>query len=401
MVDASAALPRARQELAPGHALRSAQEPSVTILAAAEAGLRTYAAFCESARFAPPQSPLWVSSWIAAMAPDAVFAFLEREGGASLALALEIEPLGPFRAARFIGGRHANGNHAPTKGAGPSRVSRADLVALVRELRHSRRDIDALILERQLPTLDGAPNPLLQLASGQSPNPAFAVSLEGGFAALLERASGKRKRKKHRSQLRKFEAAGGYRHIEASTPAEVERLLASFVEMKRLRLKKIGAPGAFDQPEVQAFFRRLFADALALYPRPFVLHGLEVAGKLRAVTGSSRAADRMICDFCGIAEDEMMQASPGDFLFFENIRAACDEGIGVFDFSVGDEAYKRHWCDIETAQFDIIVALSARGQVLTAGMRAAARAKRFIKGNERIWSFAKRWRKTAAAPSED
>ena len=76
-----------------------------------------------------------------------------------------------------------------------------------------------------------------------------------------------------------------------------------------------------------AFFRALFAEALADVQPPFVLHGLEVDGKLRAVTGSSRSGKRLICEFGAIAEDDLAHASPGDFLFFDNIEEACEQGF--------------------------------------------------------------------------
>ena len=50
-------------------------------------------------------------------------------------------------------------------------------------------------------------------------------------------------------------------------------------------------------------------------------------GTLRAVTGSSRRGKTLICEFGAIVEDELAHASPGDFLFFENIREACGERL--------------------------------------------------------------------------
>ena len=204
-----------------------------------------------------------------------------------------------------------------------------------------------------------------------SPNLSLAVDLGGGFDALLLRASGKRKRKKHRSQMRKFEAVGSHRRIEAETPDEVNRLLDAFFEMKEFRFRKMGIANVFGDEQVRAFFRALFTDALAEDKPSFVLHGLEVAGKLRAVTGSSRSGKRLICEFGAIAEDDLGHTSPGDFLFFDNIQEACETGFAVYDFSVGDEPYKRLWCDIETQHFEVLIPLTLKGRALA--LDAAAR----------------------------
>ena len=151
------------------------------------------------------------------------------------------------------------------------------------------------------------------------------------------------------------------------------------------------------EPEVQSFFRAIFADALK-EPKPsFVLNALEVAGKIRAVTGSSLCGDRLICEFGAIAEDDLAGASPGEFLFFDNIQQACQDGFAVYDFSVGDEPYKRLWCDLEIRQFDVLAPLTAKGRLLAASMRQVTALKAFIKNNRFIWKLAKSFRKKAAA----
>ena len=130
--------------------------------------------------------------------------------------------------------------------------------------------------------------------------------------------------------------------------------------------------------------------------RGFVMHGLEVGGTLRAVTGSSIAGDRMICDISAIATDDLTGTSPGDFLFHEMIREACERGLAVFDFSVGDEHYKRLWSDTETWQSDLFVPLTARGGAAVAVSRSVVAMKRAIKSNPLVWSLAKRLRKGVA-----
>jgi len=358
------------------------------------AALATYAGFCGSALFAPAQSATWVSNWAQAVHPDIVVATLCAEDEPVLALALEVIRRGPFRVARFMGGRHANGNFAATA---PGWLPGANAVrSLLTAIAKGRPDIDLISLERLLPDLDGIANPLAALPHFPSPNLSLAVDLDGGFDALLARASGKRKRKKHRSQTRKFEAVGTFRRIEARTREEVDRLLAAFLDMKEVRFRKMGIANVFGESEVRAFFRSLFTEALAEEKPSFVLHGLEVAGKLRAITGSSLSGKRLICEFGAIAEDDLGFTSPGDFLFFDNIQEACQAGFGVYDFSVGDEPYKRLWCDIETQHFEVLAPLTLKGRALALALRQGARTKAFIKNSPLIWKLTKMLRRKAA-----
>lgn len=357
--------------------------------------LAAYAELARKGVHAPAQGPLWIEEWVANVAPDGLIALIEQDRKPVCALALEVVRSGPFRIARFMGGRHANGNF-PAADRTFLKTDRPSAETLLAAIRACRPDIDVLVLERLLPDIDGLANPLLALRHFTSPNISLSANLEDGFEALLSRVSGKRRKKKHRWQRRKFEAAGGFRRIEATTPEEVSRLLDAFFAMKEFRFRKMGIANVFGDIEVQNFFRSLFRDALAEDPPPFVLQALEVGRTLRAVTGSSLSGGRLVCEFGAIAEDDVSHTSPGDFLFFENIGEACRQGLEVYDFSVGDEPYKRLWCDIETRHFDVVAPLTAKGALLAGGLRLKASVKARIKNSPAIWRLAKLLRKSAA-----
>ncbi|MCV3209883.1 GNAT family N-acetyltransferase [Mesorhizobium sp. YC-39] len=368
----------------------------LSVSAADGAAFATYAKFCSSALFAPAQSATWILNWAAETGADVLVATLNTGDQPVFALALEVTRRGPFRVARFVGGRHANGNFAAADPHWLANGHGEAIRSVPAAIAKARPDIDLVALERLLPDLDGIANPLASFPHFPSPNLSLAADLAGGFDALLLRASGKRRRKKHRSQMRKFEAVGSHRRMEAKTPEEVNRLLDAFFEMKEFRFRKMGVVNVFGEPEVRAFFRALFIGALAEKNPSFVLHGLEVAGKLRAVTGSSRSGKRLICEFGAIAEDDLAHTSPGDFLFFDNIEEACEKGFEIYDFSVGDEPYKRLWCDIETQHFEVLFPLTLKGRALALELRQGARLKAFIKNSPTIWKLTKRLRRKTA-----
>jgi CelD/BcsL family acetyltransferase involved in cellulose biosynthesis len=320
----------------------------------------------------------------------------------AFALPLEIVRQGPFRVARVPGGSHANGNFfAASPAFRRSPHSGSEMAAAFGAVAAARPDIDMIALERLAPSLAGLDNPLEALPHAESPNIALAADLAGGFEALVDRMSGKRKRKKHRAQLRKFEAADGYRCIRADTPDEAHRLLSDLFAMKEERFRKMGIADVFGPPEIKAFFGELFGAALEQTEPQFLLNGLEVGGKLRAVAAYSRAGDRLVCDFASFAEDELYAASPGEFLFFHDIEQACAAGVKIFDFSVGDEPYKRAWCEIETRQFDVLFPLTMKGRAAVVLTLAKARAKGFVKNSPVALRLARlvRANRSAAGPA--
>ncbi len=358
--------------------------------------LQRYREDCSDARFMPAQSPDWVAAWAKHAPHPPIIARLCDGDGHLMSLALEVARQGRFGVARFIGDRHANGNFPALSRRVRDGLPGSHLQMLVDGIRHARPDIDLLVLERQVRNCGDQTNPLSGWPHGDSPNVSLAVDLEGGFDAVLERSSGKRKRKQHRSQARKLEAAGGYERRLAGSRAEAEAMLDAFFDMKAHRFALMGVQDVFAPDRVKASFRTLFGDAAEMQNPGFVLHGLEVAGRLRAVTGSSRVGERLICEFSSFADDELSEASPGRFLFYENIEDACSQELKIYDFSVGDEYYKRLWCDLETIQFDTFVPLTAKGRAAALTRAGIARAKRLINNNPRLWATAKAVRRRLA-----
>jgi CelD/BcsL family acetyltransferase involved in cellulose biosynthesis len=356
---------------------------AVEVRAADDGALADYDTFCRTGIHAPPQHPLWVREWVAANRSDALIVTVRDEDRIVSMLPLEVTREGPFRVARFIGGRHANGNFVARIRHGTAKIERHAIADAVRQ---ARPDIDLMALERQNPVHEGVPNFLGGLATTRSPNISLAVDLEGGFEGVLSRKNGKRKRRKQKLQIRKMDEAGGWRLIKAATPDEVDRLIEAFFTLKAARFRKKGIPNTFASPEIQAFFRNLFISALDEKTPPFTLYGLEVAGEICGIHGFSVTRDSIVCDFGAIREDDL-QISPGFFIDYWAIEEACEEGRRLYDLSVGDEPYKRSWCDVETWQFETLLPLTIRGRVLLALIRARSRAVRSIKSNETLWRW--------------
>lgn len=394
MIDAAA--PRESDAAGRDGRARSAAQLSYDVVSTASAdALPAYQELCRHALHAPAQSPEWVRNWAGHLLPDGLIASISHKGRPVFALALEIEPAGPFRIARFMGGSHANGNF-PALAPG-WRGDLATMQSLMAALASVRPDIDVVVLGRVAPDLQGEANPLLLLPHAPSPNVALSVDLKAGFDAVLGQSGSRSKRKRHRADTRKFEAAGGFRRIEAKNFEETERLLEAFLDMKERRFRAMGIANVFADKRIKAFFHALFADALRAEAPPFTLQGLEVGGRLRAVTGTSRCGGRLTCEFGAIYDDELAASSPGEFLFYENIEQACKAGYAIYDFGVGDEPYKRLWCDIETYHADVIAPLSAKGHIYAAGLKAAARLQARLKNNPAAWRMAKSVRKRLAA----
>ena len=136
----------------------------------------------------------------------------------------------------------------------------------------------------------------------------------------------------------------------------------------------------------------MFARHAAKEQPLFQLKAVEVAGRYRAVLGKSRARTQTFIDFIGIADDDMSNASPGEFLFFEDIQDSCNTDLASYSFGVGDEPYKRNWCDVETLLHDTQRSLTAKGRACAVYRAARGNLVRAVKTNDHLWTAVKKLR---------
>jgi CelD/BcsL family acetyltransferase involved in cellulose biosynthesis len=67
------------------------------------------------------------------------------------------------------------------------------------------------------------------------------------------------------------------------------------------------------------------------------------------------------------------------------MRRAIDRGMIYFDFTIGDEPYKRDWSDVELELHDHLAAVSLQGQMVLLAAAGFRRLKRFIKQSPAVW----------------
>jgi CelD/BcsL family acetyltransferase involved in cellulose biosynthesis len=225
----------------------------------------------------------------------------------------------------------------------------------------------------------------MALARARNHNQAFQMTLVGGFDAALARINGKKRRKKYRLGQRKMEEMGGYRLVHGDDPDTANTLLEAFFLQKAARFDKQGKLDVFARPSVRESFRRLVVTP-GEKGRPLLrLSAIELAdGRYGALAGVTRKNGHLICQFGSIDEQMAGEYSIGEFLFYHLIEEACADGEQLFDFGIGDEAYKRSWCDQITTHYDCYLPLTAKGRAVGLALRGATAAKQRIKAQPKL-----------------
>lgn len=349
--------------------------------------------------YTTPQGAAWVHTYALCVNPGTIVIIASLKGVVHFFLPLEVVHKATLAAARFPGGSHANENFAPATKYfcenPPADLSQKITMAL----RTARPDIDLIVLERLLPELDGIINPLVFETSTISPNVALKFKLETEFTTLLAKHNGPKRLKKMRQMDRRMQDRGGWRTIKAGSQDEVDRLFDAYFALKTERFKEMGVKDVFGDVDVRTFFKQLYGKGLTNGEHE--LHGLEVGGEITAVTGCSVRGSQFTAEFGGISNTDR-QLSPGDSLYHKLIEECCNRGFNVYNFGVGDEFYKRRWCDIEVWHRDSFISLSLKGRLAAIMVRTLGKAKRAVKSNEKLYLLIKKIRGAKSkAPEQD
>jgi CelD/BcsL family acetyltransferase involved in cellulose biosynthesis len=99
----------------------------------------------------------------------------------------------------------------------------------------------------------------------------------------------------------------------------------------------------------------------------------------------------------GYDDGELARFGPGAMQLQEVMRHAAENNCPLFDFTIGDEPYKREWCDIEIGLCDYVAPASWRGSLVAASTVAFRQIKRWIKHNPTAWAFVRKARSMLGA----
>jgi CelD/BcsL family acetyltransferase involved in cellulose biosynthesis len=99
----------------------------------------------------------------------------------------------------------------------------------------------------------------------------------------------------------------------------------------------------------------------------------------------------------GYDDGELARFGPGAMQLQDVMRYAAENNCPVFDFTIGDEPYKREWCPSEVSLCDYVSPASWRGSLAAATTVPFRQLKRWIKRNPTAWAFVRKARSLLGA----
>ena len=199
---------------------------------------------------------------------------------------------------------------------------------------------DLIAFDRMPEKIAGAPNPLCGIFRSRPVTySSWMVSLpatkEAFEAISLDRSFLKELRRKGR----RVRGNGSTRVIEALTPADRDRVFAALCEQRGRRFAELDRFNILADAAHLSFYRRAIH-----HPRSNCrLFALEVDGEIIATAMGPSHGGQFHLILSTIAEGRWKSSSPGNVLIDEMITLLIAQGTTHFDFTIGDEPYKRNF----------------------------------------------------------
>ena len=275
---------------------------------------------------------------------------------------------------------------------GPCAAMWGDIRALLQATPALRHDTIAL---GKMPAKIGAqPNPMLTLDVQLNPSNAYETDLGGDWEKFYSAKRSSSTRRRDRTKLKKLGDLGEVRFVNPDD-GDLGKTLDTLVHQKTKSFARMGVGNLFAKPGHAAFFAEL---ATAPHMRGLVhLSRLDVGGTWAAVNLGLTFRDCYYHILASYDDGEVSRFGPGAAHLRELLKFAIERGLRRFDFTIGDEPYKRDWCDSEQLLYDYAAAATLRGLPVTALALGKRSAKRMIKHSAPLWALVVRMRTTVAA----
>jgi len=306
--------------------------------------------------------------------------------------------VGPVTIAGFLGSKHACFNVGLWRRDAVGALTQTDIRAAFARMAASNEGVDLAVLLSQPLGWAGVANPFAFLRQQASAEDGTFLSIEApvsGAAPAVAKGLSPQMQSRLRIKERKLGKLAGYRYIQATSAADIDRLLDAFLALKAVHMTTQGLPNVFAEPGVPEFLR---AACHVRLPggRPLIeIHALEGGGEVLALYGATADEHRFSAMFNTYTLSQNARHSPGLILARHMLAACVERGLQSFDIGVGRAHYKSFFCKESEPLFDTFLPLTARGAMAAPVFRGIFAAKRVIKAKPALWGTVqhlRRWR---------
>ena len=309
-------------------------------------------------------------------------------GEPAFLLPLAVEPSGATRRLCWLG-QDLNDYNAPLLARDfAQRVTPEHFAAAWREVRLCIQRAPALRhdwieLEKMPADVGSQPNPFCRLGVAVNPSGAHSTGLAGDWKQFYGDKRSSATRRRDRSKRKRLAEFGAISFVTETDALNITRTLQTLMQQKHRLFASRGIADMFARPGWREFF-------LDVVVNPAMRHMVHVS---RVQIGKTCAAANLGLVFGGTYyhvlasydDGELAHYGPGALHLRELLAYAIGHGLRRFDFTIGDEPYKREWSDSAATLCDYRTVATWRGLPAFCRAALARPLKRFIKQTPWAW----------------
>ncbi len=377
---------------------------SISVHDSLESIERDWRAFEERAELTVFQTFDWLSTWYRHIGMGlglmpAIVIGRDRHDEILFLLPLSIRRVALVRRLEWLGSELSDYNAPLLARNFDQRVRPQRFAALAKAVMQRIQDsrgmhYDLAVLEK-MPALVGAlPNFLLSLDCSLNASGAHVATLPGNWDDFYRAKRSPTTRRRDRTKLARLSDLGAVRLVNAETDRERQATVANLIEQKERVLATMGVANFFARPGHRRFFEAL-ATSDAMKPLTH-LSRLDVGSSPAAVNLGLTFRGRYYYLLSSYETGDVSRLGPGAVHLRELMRQAIERKFTCFDFTIGDEPYKRDWCDFHLNLFDHISTTTLSGLAAALPEIAMRRLKRHIKQTPWLWRLFSKLRASIA-----
>lgn len=270
---------------------------------------------------------------------------------------------------------------------GVNALDHAALDAVFSMLPEHGLEADYVDLDKQPAFLGDHANPFASYKSDPTGLRSHVTHLAGDWDAYYAKKRSSKTRQKDRNRLKQMRQHGEVAFKIASSPEEIQSLTERLISEKTRQFHKLGAKNIFEDNRVADLFRDV---ALRSADKGVKLFAITLSGDPIAIAYCAIHRDEFHGIFLCYMENEVTRLGPGTVLLHEIFEWCFKNGIRTFDFSVGDQSYKDHWCETSYPLYRSFWPVTPLGMLSVQPMKMAMRLKAKVKSSETFAQLARR-----------
>ncbi len=249
---------------------------------------------------------------------------------------------------------------------------------------------DVILFEKMPKVIGGQINPFTLLPCIPTASNAHFTHLGTTFDGFLKEKRSSKSLSTEKRKHRRLQEYGQVEFVIARDPKLINSFLHTMIAQKVRSYMEMGVANLFDNEEICNFFNAI---SMQQAPAGLVhLSALKLNDRIIATHWGLVYKKRFYHLYPTYEQSELTKYAPGGLLMWNMFEWCIDNGIEIYDFTIGDEPYKDQWCDQELSLYDYYQGKTVSGLCYAWLFKTGRLLKRKIKHSPTLWKFAQNMR---------